>query len=110
MTVDYFEQRAHAQGISHSYATIRRHGGLGAPLGFALGQWVRRTGSMASARIRTLASGADPVTRELESIKTATTAAFWRGYAFHRQEVVRDPALLAWVLRPDYFDTAMELG
>jgi glucosyl-dolichyl phosphate glucuronosyltransferase len=97
MTADYFEQRAFAQGVSDSYATIRRAGGLRpqwqAPLRRWLGRW----------RDRRLARPADdPVVMEWRSVLAAVRRGHAAGAAFHRQAVREDPALLAWVLKEDY--------
>jgi glucosyl-dolichyl phosphate glucuronosyltransferase len=39
-----------------------------------------------------------------------TTRAYQEGFAFHQNEIRRDPSLLNWVLRPDYWDYQLPAG
>lgn len=100
LTLVALEQRAFAQGISDSYTKIRQAGAVADDVGVTslgaaerrrLRAAVRRFGS-ASALHRLLAAARDA------------------GGRFHREEVRRDPVLLQWVLRADYFDYALPLG
>jgi glycosyltransferase involved in cell wall biosynthesis len=91
LTRDYFERRAFYQGVCDSYSNIRR---------------VRKViRSRPSVRERI-----GNIWRELRSprrespMKRATARAYRAGFDFHQREVDRDPALLDWVLRPDYWD------
>lgn len=96
MTVEYLERRSHLQGISASYAAVREAGGarLGlrrAPLAVGLLRGLWRLG------------GAQRRGRRGD-IRRRTDRAFVDGYRYHQREVRRDPALLEWVLRRDYWD------
>lgn len=103
MRPGYFEQRAYAQGISDSYTAVRRLGGLAtwpcAWLRHQLGRsrFAISKGLEMTNRNTGLAAG------ELRSIQTSVALAYHKGYSFHQQEVRSDPALLAWVLRGNYF-------
>lgn len=102
MTLQYFEQRAYAQGVSDSYSDIRRHGTCDLPLRTRVRHLARR-GRQALLRAKVSAfPERDAVARELDQVQLAAASAYWRGYAFHRGEVVADPALFAWVLKADY--------
>ncbi len=111
LTEDYFRWRAYCQGISNSYTEIRRRHGLEPPvpepprrgwripalggLRRALADW-RRFGPAGGLRARALRVAVELSCRE--------------GVAFHEARVVRDPDLLAWVLRPDYWDWRLPGG
>lgn len=120
MTLDYFCLRAHNQGISDSYTTIRRQGSLAppvvqpvkppetqlqklyrcakSPLHHGL-NWTRRL--LTKPVPPTPMPEEDP---EITKIRQAISAAYRSGYAFH-QDAVRDiPGLLDWVLQEDYWD------
>jgi glycosyltransferase involved in cell wall biosynthesis len=102
LTVEYFEQRAYYQGVCDSYTCIRSNRAVLAdklswkdPL-----RWVKRLLTMPVP-----ASGS-----ELGELMRRTTRAYEKGYKFHREEVRRDPKLLAWVLREDYWDYRLPEG
>lgn len=98
MTPAYFEQRAFAQGISDSYAAIRRHGGLAADWR----GWLRPiVAGWRDWRLTSTARG-DPAVLEWRRVVAGVRRAHAAGVAFHRDAVARDPALLAWVLKEDY--------
>jgi glycosyltransferase involved in cell wall biosynthesis len=100
MTTAYFEQRAYAQGISDSYTDIRRSGGLARRSRDWIRRHVRQGRELADRRLRM--ASLDPTAQELRSVQAAAAAAYRRGYAYHRIEARKDPALLAWVLRDNY--------
>jgi glucosyl-dolichyl phosphate glucuronosyltransferase len=97
MTQAYFEQRAFAQGISDSYAEIRRRGGLGPDLR----RWLRPAiTAWRDSRFVARARGVGVV--QLQAVLRVVRRAYRDGVNFHRAEVRSDPALLAWVLKEDY--------
>jgi len=97
MTVDYLQRRSFAQGVSDSYAAIRRRG---APVR----GWADRLRPMARAwrdwRVARHADGDAAV--ELQNVLAALRRSHAQGLAFHREAVRHDPDLLAWVLKDDY--------
>lgn len=97
LTIAAFEERYFYQGVSNSYAEIRAAGGLPSGPGWKVAaRGLRRlTGSLGGQRSRLLA--------RLERARRA-------GHLFHRQEVRRDPALLAWILKHDYWDYHLPPG
>lgn len=99
MTLDYFVRRAYAQGISDSYADIRRTGrasGLGPTQAL-------RHARAAVQRLRLRSSrAADAADVDLRKVKLDTLDAWRKGYNFHRREVCADPALFAWVTKEAY--------
>ncbi len=92
LTVAYFEQRWFYQGVCESYTQIRRNR------------------SLAECRFRPYPrlfdAQADGSTygQYREVIDQRLNEAHRAGFDFHQQAVAADPALLAWVLRRDYFD------
>lgn len=101
MTPAYIEQRAFAQGVSDSYAAIRRHGRLlpdwRGPLRPLAGAWRDRRLVAAAAGLEQAAA-----VEQWRQVLAAARRAHARGIAFHRDAVRQDPALLAWVLKEDY--------
>ncbi|MCU0969811.1 MAG: glycosyltransferase [Rubrivivax sp.] len=98
MTPGYIEQRAFAQGVSDSYAAVRRRGGTGADLR----RWLRPIASAWRDWRLTSGAGASPAVVEWRRVLAAARRAHAAGAAFHREALRRDPGLLAWVLRDDY--------
>ena len=85
MTMGFFEERAYASGICASYTQIRRKAGreiLSQMKQFLVDVFRRKTTSAPSLGNRQL----------------RMECAFKAGYAFHQEEVRRDPSLLDWVL------------
>jgi glucosyl-dolichyl phosphate glucuronosyltransferase len=101
LTAQYFEERAFFQGVCDSYTQIRGEGKL------------------AQAK-RSWKDPFRPIKRTLEALRDAgtgintvrhrTARAYKAGFAFHQEEVSRDPKLLEWVLRKDYWDYRLPEG
>lgn len=96
LTVEYFEQRAYFQGVCDSYTRIRREG-KPAQYERLLKGSLRRFKSFVRDALRSIDGTVSIVQRR-------TARAYKAGYAFHQAEVRRDPKLLEWVLRKDYWD------
>jgi glycosyltransferase involved in cell wall biosynthesis len=92
MTGEYIYRRAYAQGISDSYAAVRKDRGV---------RLSRRT----LATLRRLAGYRRFALADPYGIRRQHHRGYWDGYTYHQAEIRRDPDLLAWVLRPDYLDT-----
>lgn len=101
MTLEFFERRAYLEGISNSYCHIRRAGNAtGKP------NLRSRLGLLkAASKIRLLGRETS-----IEAILARIDYSYRRGYAYHQSEVRRDPKLLAWVLREDYWDYRLPDG
>jgi glycosyltransferase involved in cell wall biosynthesis len=79
LTEQYIYQRAYNQGISDSYATIRKHGSLSGLKSYAL---------------------------PMGTIQDVVNRGYADGFNFHHQEVKSDNTLLEWILKDDYMDGA----
>jgi glycosyltransferase involved in cell wall biosynthesis len=110
MTPEYFEQRAFYQGVCDSYSNIRRQGRAtsvesvkvkSSPLRYA-----RRIAGRAVRYVKHLKDQAcvTAETAEVAAIRQRVHRAYQAGYEFHQSAVRTSPELLAWVLRPDYWD------
>lgn len=81
MTIEYLEKRQYFQGVCDSYTSIRNT----QKLGFT----VNAMQFPASER---------------EMLDYRMSAAHLYGYNYHQSEAMKDPRLLEWILRKDYFD------
>ena len=109
MTVEYFEKRAFLQGVSNSYTQIRRD--------YAGGLQIEEQPIKQQSNFVRLLSWRTPfkiykLFKErirqkhppYADIKKRTDEAYNAGFAFHQNEVAKDPELLKWVLKENYFD------
>ena len=123
MTIEYLCQRAYNQGISNSYTEIRTTHGLDSDTQSSIGLTQRSNSIWARARrkkireiivtmrnratrllqIRSRSTAEELIEPEDEYLG-AIAAAYEAGYAFHQKAVQESEMLLAWVLRPDYWD------
>jgi hypothetical protein len=114
MTVEYFRQRAFYQGVCDSFTEIRRKHGFGPSLGvpsaprsarrsLARALWLcRNKVEIAARKWASYRAESGKAYRAYLSVKREVARGHREGYDFHRREVARDPALLAWVLRENY--------
>ena len=96
LTIDYFVERMFSAGVSDSYTTIRRNQGLRF-------EWrIHEPIPRIMLLLRRIASklSTDPY----GSIKQRVREAWLEGYIFHRNEVRKDPELLKWVIKDNYWD------
>ncbi|MEO8679306.1 MAG: glycosyltransferase family A protein [Vicinamibacterales bacterium] len=101
LTAEYFAERGFYQGVCNSYTQLREDGGRAAAPPSP--SWLGRLRQFARDNIHGEQSPAAAMRRR-------TAAAYAAGHAFHQQEVRRDPTLLEWVLRPDYWDYQLPSG
>jgi glucosyl-dolichyl phosphate glucuronosyltransferase len=117
MTTEYFCRRAYNQGISDSYTTIRHAKGIGETVTAStitdFCQWLRNksvSGILgAVSRITgclalNIKGDGSTAGEEAAGLRRSLVAAYKTGYAHHQAHVRQSPELLAWVLRPDYWD------
>lgn len=99
MTPAYFAKRGHAQGISDSYADVRRSGRARSPFFLRAARRCRAGLQRARLRFRPMA---DPVAAALRDTRIATLDGYVDGYDFHQRQVRNDPDLFAWVMKESY--------
>lgn len=102
MTLDYFEERAYAQGVSDSYTRIRCVGGAVLPWHQQVFAAVRRLVAPLREQKLIRDAPADTATLEWRNALRVVRRAYLHGMVFHQAEVAHDPDLLAWVLKEDY--------
>ncbi len=100
LETQYFEQRGFRQGVCDSYTDARSDC---KPL--------RSPWSRPLSRAKQFLFHSLP-TRNLRfsNIQIRAETAYHAGYRFHRNEVLRDPILLAWVCKKDYWDYSLPQG
>ena len=113
MTVDYFCRRAYNQGVSDSYANIRRNKG---PMG-SIYQRIRNKplldipaalfNEAKKLIVRQRQPAQPPGNQGITELNLKVAAAYKEGYAYHQEQVRHAPDLLAWVLREDYWNCHM---
>lgn len=96
LTQDYFQQRAYFQGVCDSYTKIR------AERGISRQAWSWKTPLRPVKQF--MVNFFRPKNTALLVLKDLVAKAYKKGYDFHRREVRRDPRLLEWILRKDYWD------
>jgi len=105
MTPQYFERRSFAQGISDSYAQIRRAHSLAiAPRSWK--DFVRP----AKWKLEQLERNLILRSPTAEGVRRLMVWSHRAGMRFHRSEVCQDPSLLDWVLKQDYFNCRLPDG
>jgi glucosyl-dolichyl phosphate glucuronosyltransferase len=88
MNIDYLKKRSYAEGITRSYRDIRKMGFVDERLFTTLKHETKKLLNLM---------------RE-NKIGRAVCRSFYNGYYFHQQEVKRDEALLAWVMKENNLD------
>lgn len=100
LTPEYFCRRAFLQGISDSYTAVRARGGCpDTAVETPAGMLPRLPLQVTIRRVLQAMAGR----QRWRSPRQDIDRHYCDGVCFHRGQVRRDPALLAWVTRPDYF-------
>jgi len=111
LTIEYFEKRAFLQGISKSYTEIRSMGGLGPPPNNSKRLNWKEPLCGLKRKIKKVLKGSNPQSEDpYNDIKARVRRAHNDGYQFHQKEVLRDPELLKWVLKKDYWDCRLPIN
>jgi glycosyltransferase involved in cell wall biosynthesis len=110
MTPEYFEQRAYYQGVCDSYSNVRRElsdaSVHSVKVKLSPLSYVRRTAGRVVGYLKHLRDHTCVTAEaaEVAAIRQRVHRAYHAGYEFHQSAVRSSPELLAWVLRPDYWD------
>jgi glycosyltransferase involved in cell wall biosynthesis len=100
LRIEYFEQRAFYQGVCDSYSDVR------SDCKVPRRPWNRSLSRAKQFVFKLLPTGK----QEFSNIRIRAQTAYRAGYQFHRNEVLRDPILLAWVRKKDYWDYSLPQG
>lgn len=108
LTLEYFERRAYAQGVSDSYTALRRkHGLYPSPQQSIFRSLTRRLGNsrriLASHLLGKRTHNAE-LAPSITEARRRVQAAYQSGFAFHQEAIQSDPSVREWVLRPNYWD------
>jgi predicted O-methyltransferase YrrM/glycosyltransferase involved in cell wall biosynthesis len=101
MTVEYLARRAYLQGISDSYSSIRQEGHEPKDPSLRSRLDLLKS-SLKTMLLRNKIS--------VEAIRARIGHAYRQGFVYHQTEVRRDPALLQWVLRENYWNYSLPDG
>ncbi|MEI2581606.1 glycosyltransferase family 2 protein [Scytonema sp. PRP1] len=98
MTYEYFDKRYFYQGVCDSYSFIRQSQGQLKQVSFT---------ESVKAPLKTLkqiGTQLISIQNEKYTLKARYNSAYERGYQFHQHTVRKNPELLDWILRQDYWD------
>jgi glycosyltransferase involved in cell wall biosynthesis len=122
LTARYFERRAFYQGVCDSYSEVRRTGRVEASSGVHHSRTVTNLANNLRQHAKETTSvhylndlirrptRASLSSAQASAIRCRTKRTYKEGYEFHQNAVRADPALLRWVLRPDYWDYRLEFS
>ncbi len=100
LTLRYFRRRAFLQGVSDSYTQIRKLGAI--PDRHEPAPRLNFT-SFVKKSLRSVLNR-NPLSKQYQ--RYCADLAYQNGIRFHEYEVGRDPQLLQWVLKDNYWDYA----
>jgi glycosyltransferase involved in cell wall biosynthesis len=103
ITPESLERRAYFQGVCDSFTRIRREGVVPPARGRS---WIDPVRPLK----RRLHRAALLRRNDARAIRELMARAHAGGVVFHQNEVRKDPALLAWVLKSDYLDYTLPAG
>ncbi len=98
MTYEYFEQRCFFQGVCDSYTDIR--GMNGKLKSISLKDKIKAALKPLKPKFLTKSQNLS----EKEALQQRFYAALLKGYQFHQNAVRKNPELLNWILKSDYWD------
>jgi len=105
-TVEYLLRRSTLQGISDSYAATRACGRVALPDRCGLGELM--ADGLREALWGMRSAGGDAMRGARTAVLRWRLRLAWRrGVAYHSLALAREPRLLDWVLRPDYWEAAI---
>lgn len=102
-TIDFFKNRSIYQGVCDSYTHIRKY----LRNNDDLKNYFERKPKIFLAKImdrnlKSLFSNKEPL--EIRNIKKILKKSYQEGYSFHQNEIKKDPKLIDWINKSDYWD------
>lgn len=101
LTPEGLKQRNFYQGVCDSYAQIRRERQLPLAQQRFWKDWLRPVKRRVEKMLRNA---------PIDQVRRLMARAYFEGVHFHQCEVRKDPKLLAWVLKEDYFNYSLPEG
>jgi len=101
MTYEYFEQRYFFQGVCNSYTRIRELGHLPQS---SIRDKIKTQTKVLLKKLRGKVFKNSSLESEEQFLKSRFLQSMNAGYQFHQNAVRRNPLLLDWVLKSDYWD------
>lgn len=103
MTYQYFERRYFYQGVCDSYTEIRQQGYLPRQSTIAqLKQVIKYPLKQIKNQMFSLFSPTEK--RNQQALRSQLGQSYQLGHEFHRKSVIKNPELLEWITKPDYWD------
>ena len=104
LTVEYLENRMFYSGVGHSYSLVRNHSKAMATYALVL----RKIKINAKALLLFLKDKINfiPALEEyhLRALRKKMKIAYQEGFDFHQTEIKKDPELIRWIKKENYFD------
>ena len=101
MTYQYFENRYFYQGVCNSYTNIRKLGGLPKKNYF---QSLNESIKSPLRKIKKLIFSTDKPNQERQLLQNSLKQSLIAGINFHQNVIRKNPKLLDWILKADYWD------
>ena len=101
MTYQYFENRYFFQGVCNSYTNIRKLGGLPKKNYF---QSLNESIKSPLRKIKKLIFSTDKPNQERQLLQNSLKQSLIAGINFHQNVIRKNPKLLDWILKADYWD------
>lgn len=98
LTIDYFKQRAHLQGISDSYSFIRRHHGIQTSMPYFVKKYVK----MHVIQFKNLFGYYELKIKK--NYPKYVHNAYLAGYEYHQRQAIKNKKVLNWILKENYWD------
>lgn len=105
MSTEYFLRRAYNQGVSDSFAAIRHAKGISPVKTLGIQDFCVQL--FRKYLFGIIGGGKVCPASEEAVLRKGLTASYEAGYIYHQDQVRKSSELLAWVLRPDYFDSRL---
>jgi len=112
MTIEYFEKRMYFQGVANSYSDIRKSI-VSTKEDFSSKNGVKYLIKKYANKVVQIRLSNMTVyiksSKEVRTIKKKMRQAYDDGYRFHQAQVKKDPTLLTWILKENYWDYHLKL-
>ncbi|MCP4135902.1 MAG: glycosyltransferase [bacterium] len=98
MTLEYLQRRVYNQGISDSFTNIRENGGI-----IEQNRGFIKAGKILTKKIYMNIRKKFSTRDSISNIDSLLRQSYGEGFAYHQARVRKDPDLLQWVLKENFF-------